>query len=362
MWEKFAVKRILLIFLSLCSLVTVYIIDISTPVGFAHWLLYIIPLLIVYMTESVIIIYAMLFIIFIAVSLGFIDSLVSPANTNITEVSIVNRISGILVFVIFSIIISSLIHAQKLLKKFAGNLEYANKELESFSYSVAHDLKTPISIIKGFSTILIEDYRTVLDDEGVSYLQRICENTEKMTSLIRDLLSLSKITLHELHIEKVNISDIVTSLSNDLKHADSTRSVEIHIEPDLIVDGDRALLQIALSNMVNNSWKYTSKQDNARITFGATVINKKMTYFINDNGSGFDMKKSSDLFKPFKRLHSDSEFPGTGIGLSIVERVIRKHNGHIWGESKHGEGATFYFTLSRNIMIPGKSYLDSTKF
>jgi light-regulated signal transduction histidine kinase (bacteriophytochrome) len=287
----------------------------------------------------------MLFIVFIAVVLGFLDSLASPAHENITQVSMVNRLSGMLVFTIFSIIISSLIQARKLYQKLAGELDYANKELESFSYSVAHDLKTPISAIKGFSTILSEDYSSVLDQEGASYLKRICENTEKMTALINDLLHLSRVSLHELHIEHVNISDIVISLTDELKQACPDRRVAISIEPNQIVNGDRSLLKIALSNLINNSWKYTSKQNNASITFGVDVIKKKPTYFIKDNGSGFDMNKASDLFKPFKRLHSDSEFPGTGIGLSIVERIIRKHNGHIWGEGKPGEGATFYFTL-----------------
>jgi light-regulated signal transduction histidine kinase (bacteriophytochrome) len=287
----------------------------------------------------------MLFIVFIAVVLGFLDSLASPAHENITEVSMVNRLSGMLVFTIFSVIISSLIQARKLYQKLAGELDYANKELESFSYSVAHDLKTPISAIKGFSTILVEDYSSVLDKEGASYLNRICDNTDKMTGLINDLLHLSKVSLHELHIEHVNISDIVITLTDELKQACPDRRVAISIEPNQIVNGDRSLLKIALSNLINNSWKYTSKQNNASITFGVAVINKKPTYFVKDNGSGFDMNKASDLFKPFKRLHSDSEFPGTGIGLSIVERIIRKHNGHIWGEGKPGEGATFYFTL-----------------
>jgi light-regulated signal transduction histidine kinase (bacteriophytochrome) len=290
-------------------------------------------------------IYAMLVIVFIAVTLGFIDSLVSPANANITEVSIVNRLSGMLVFVIFSIIISALIQTRKLYKKIAGELEYANKELESFSYSVAHDLRTPISTIKGFSTILIEDYSNRLDQEGTGYLKKIYENADRMTVLTNDLLHLSKVSLHELHIEQVNISDIVASLTDELKKSCPDRFVTIYIEPNLIVNGDHSLLQIALSNLINNAWKYTSKQNNACITFGTAVINKKQTFFIKDNGSGFDMNKASDLFKPFKRLHSNSEFPGTGIGLSIVERVIRKHNGRVWGEGKPGEGATFYFTL-----------------
>lgn len=345
MWKKIFSNRLFKIFLSLCTLFIVYIIDIATPVGFTHWLLYIIPLLIVYTAESVFITYVMLFIVFIAVVLGFVDSLSSPVHENITEVSIVNRLSGMLVFTIFSVIISSLIQARKLYKKLAGELDYANKELESFSYSVAHDLKTPISTIKGFSTILIEDYSSKLDQDGADYLKRICENADNMIGLINDLLHLSRVSLHELHIEHVNISDIVVSLIDELKHTYPDRFVAISIEPNQMVNGDRSLLKIALSNLINNAWKYSSKQNNASITFGAVVIKKKSTYFIKDNGSGFDMNKASDLFKPFKRLHSDNEFPGTGIGLSIVERIIRKHYGRIWGESKPGEGATFYFTL-----------------
>jgi light-regulated signal transduction histidine kinase (bacteriophytochrome) len=324
-------------------------IDITSSVGFAHWLLYLIPLLIVYMTENVLIIYMILIIDGIAIVLGFFDSLVSPVHESVTEVSLVNRIAGMLVLIIFSIIISFLIQTRKRYQILAGRLENANEELESFSYSAAHDLKTPLGVMKGLSTILIEDYSDSLDKEGIDYLRRISENTVRMNELISDMLKLSKITLQDLHFEQVNMSEVVKPIIDELKQTAPERIVQLHIEPGLVVMADRSLISIALSNLINNAWKYTSKQEIGEITFGSTTVKDKRVYFIKDNGCGFDMNYASNLFKPFRRLHSESEYPGTGVGLATVDRIIKKHLGRVWAESKQNEGATFYFTLPEQI-------------
>ena len=234
---------------------------------------------------------------------------------------------------------------EELLRR-AAELEASNKELEAFSYSVSHDLRAPLRSITGFSTFLVEDYGEKLDDKGKLYLKKIGDSGELMGQLIDDLLKLSRVTRSEIYYEKVNLSDIAQNVVEELARTEPKRKVKINLAPDMIAYGDRNLLHLVLQNLLGNAWKYTGKTAAPEIEMGSLMQDEKQVYFIRDNGVGFDMTYSHKLFQPFQRLHKATEFTGTGIGLATVQRIIRRHGGKVWAESKLGEGATFYFTLA----------------
>jgi PAS domain S-box-containing protein len=231
------------------------------------------------------------------------------------------------------------------LKQRANDLVAANTELKTFSYSISHDLRAPLRAMKSFSSILLEDYSNTLDAVGKDLLIRIKSAADKMDDLIDDMLSLSKISRQEMNLQVIDMSSIAGMVVNELRQAEPERKVDVVIAQELKATGDARLIHIALSNLFANAWKYTKKTPAATIEFGAMEKSGKKVYFIRDNGVGFDMAQSHRLFTPFLRLHSESEFPGTGIGLAIVNRVIQRHGGCIWGKSEIDKGATFYFTL-----------------
>jgi PAS domain S-box-containing protein len=233
----------------------------------------------------------------------------------------------------------------EILKRRAGELEVANKELEAFAYSVSHDLRAPLRSMEGFSQALLEDCFDTLNDECKDYLRRIQSSAELMAQLIDDMLRLSRITRADMIIENVNLTEMAQKVAVILKNSAPTRNVKINITTGLIVRGDEKLIAIMLDNLFENAWKFTSKTPEAFIKFGITEFNGQKAYYISDNGVGFDMTYADKLFKPFQRLHSAGEFPGTGIGLASVQRVVQRHGGRVWAESKLGKGATFYFTL-----------------
>lgn len=224
-------------------------------------------------------------------------------------------------------------------------LETANKELEAFSYSVSHDLRSPLRSIDGFSQILLEDYQDKVDEQGKNYLQRIRLGTQRMAQLIDDMLNLSRISRSEMNIQQVNLSNIVQKLANELCETQPERRVGFIIQKGIIVRGDIQLLSIVVDNLVRNAWKYTSKHQIARIEFGVMHKENGVVCFIRDDGAGFDMNYAQKLFGTFQRLHSEAEFPGTGIGLATVQRIIHRHGGKIWAEGEVEKGATFYFTM-----------------
>jgi len=227
----------------------------------------------------------------------------------------------------------------------AEALERANKELESFSYSVSHDLRAPLRAIDGFSRMVLEDCAGQLDAEGCANLERIRAASQRMGQLIDDILQLSRLTLSDMHCKPVDLSALARSLMEDLRRENRGRQVEVVIEPDLSAKGDPNLLRVALLNLLANAWKFTGKEPAAKIEFGHTTHEGMPAFFVRDNGVGFDMAYAHKLFGAFQRLHAASDFPGTGIGLATVQRVIRRHNGRVWAESQPGQGATFYFTL-----------------
>jgi light-regulated signal transduction histidine kinase (bacteriophytochrome) len=220
-----------------------------------------------------------------------------------------------------------------------------NQEMEAFSYSVSHDLRGPLRSMDGFSLALLEDYGDKLDDEAKDSLQRIRAASQRMGRLIDELLGLSRVTRVELTRKPANLSELAREIADSLDQEQPTRAVQWVIEEAMTVHADRALLQIAMQNLLQNAWKFTGKTDRPVIRVGAIERDGKKEYFVADNGVGFDMAYADRLFGAFQRLHHESEFAGTGIGLAIVQRIFRRHGGTIWAQAQPGLGATFFFQL-----------------
>lgn len=224
-------------------------------------------------------------------------------------------------------------------------LEAANKELEAFSYSVAHDLRAPLRGIDGFSQALVEDHAHNLGPEGVEHLRRVRSAAQRMAQLIDDLLRLSRVAKSDFRRQSVDLSRLARTVMAELYDAHPARSVEVMIQDNLSVDGDGRLLRIVLENLLGNAWKFTSRTLGAKIELGSIESDGVRVFFVRDNGAGFDMEHSHKLFGAFQRLHAASEFEGTGVGLAVVQRIISRHAGRIWAESAVGHGTTFYFVV-----------------
>jgi len=223
--------------------------------------------------------------------------------------------------------------------------EASNRELETFSYSVAHDLRAPLRAVDGFSQLLLSEYAGKLDEAGKDYLTRVRQGSKRMGQLIDDLLNLSRITRTVLRPESVDLSALAAAIGDELRRSEPDRRVDLVVAPNVRAWGDPNLLRVTLVNLLGNAWKYTSKHPTARIEFGAENRGGSTVYFVKDDGAGFDMSLSKRLFEPFTRLHAANEFEGTGIGLATVQRVISRHGGRVWAESAVERGAAFYFTL-----------------
>lgn len=236
-------------------------------------------------------------------------------------------------------------HLEELVEERTAQLEVANKELESFAYSVSHDLRAPLRAIDGFSQLLLEDHRETLNKDGKGYLDRVRAGTQRMGRLIDDLLQLSRFSQVEILYKTVNLSAIANETAKELKKDDPKRKIEFSIAQDLTSRGDANLLGVVLTNLLHNAWKFTATRANARIEFGVERENGENVYFIRDNGAGFNMAYVDKLFGAFQRLHTESEFPGEGIGLATVQRIIHRHGGRVWAKGIVDEGAIFYFTL-----------------
>jgi len=228
-------------------------------------------------------------------------------------------------------------------------LHVANRELESFSYSVSHDLRAPLRAINGFSRMIDADHAASLDESGRTLFRRVSSAAERMDHLIDDLLKLSRISRQQANMGPVDLSALVQELAEELQAGETGRRVEWLIAPQVQVEGDAGLLRVVLQNLLANAWKYSSKRDTARIEFGVSEQDGQAVYFVRDNGAGFDMAYADKLFGAFQRLHSPEEFPGNGIGLATVTRIIHRHGGEIWAEGKVEEGACFYFSLGKPL-------------
>jgi signal transduction histidine kinase len=224
-------------------------------------------------------------------------------------------------------------------------LTVAVQELESFCYSVSHDLRAPLRAIHGFSQALAGDFSEALPEQAHRFLSRIMASAARMEQLIEDLLNLSKVHRSDLSRQRVDVSQLVREVAASVRAAEPARTVEIEIWNDLEAFADARLLRTALENLLGNAWKFTSKAKHARIEIGSMSADEKKVFYVRDNGAGFDMRYASKLFGVFQRLHRMDEFPGTGIGLATVARIVARHGGRIWAEGRVGQGAAFYFTL-----------------
>lgn len=228
----------------------------------------------------------------------------------------------------------------------AQQLDAVIKELESFAYSVSHDLRAPLRSMAGFCQALVEDYGPALDDTGRDYVQRISAASKRMGQLIDDLLTLSRVTRTEIRHTEVDLSEMAGIIAEQLHLSEPHRQVAFRIQPGMTAQGDEPLLRTVLENLIGNAWKYSSKKPNATIEFGRSANGAEPAYYVRDDGAGFDMAHADKLFQPFQRLHRASEFEGTGIGLASVANIIRRHGGRIWADSKLGAGTTMHFTVS----------------
>ncbi|GEM_PF-2020495 len=248
----------------------------------------------------------------------------------------------------FNRMASALFEKEGQLLERTRELEASNREMEAFSYSVSHDLRAPLRGIDGFSKVLLQKYQDKLDENGKNYLNRVRAAAQRMGSLIDDMLILSRITRSEMKQQKVDLTAVARTIAVDLQRAEPERKTEFVIAEGLIVNGDPALLEVVLQNLLGNAWKFTGKHSCATIEFGVTRLDGETAYFVRDDGAGFDMTYAAKLFAPFQRLHSMEEFPGNGIGLATVQRIIHRFGGEVWGKGEVEKGATFYFKLNED--------------
>jgi len=227
-----------------------------------------------------------------------------------------------------------------------AQLETANRELEAFAYSVSHDLRAPLRGIDGFSQLLLEQHNDQLDDKAKGYLGRVRGGAQRMAQLIDDLLNLSRVSRSEMTIQRVDLSQVARKVAEELQATNPRRDVRFEIQGGVEAVGDGRLLRIVLENLLGNAWKYTSKHLSARIEFGMRNQSEGRVFFVRDDGAGFDMQYVHKLFGAFQRLHTSTDFPGTGIGLATVQRIINRHGGNVWAEGREEQGATFYFSIS----------------
>ena len=230
-----------------------------------------------------------------------------------------------------------------------------NRELETFAYSVSHDLRAPLRAVNGFSQALLEDYADKLGDDGRHDLERVRAAALRMGKLIDAVLELSRLSRRQLVRGPVDLTAMASEIVAELRSDDPDRRVEVEIQDGLLADADPDLVRIVLANLLGNAFKFTAKTEDARIRFGAVKQGAVSVYFVADNGAGFDLAHAKRLFLPFHRLHRDNEFPGEGIGLATVMRAVRKHNGEIWAESAVNQGATFHFTLTAGVSPPASA-------
>ncbi len=246
-------------------------------------------------------------------------------------------------------------HVLKLLelRQKTHELEELNRELETYTYTVSHDLKSPLRAISGFGTILLEDHVDSLGDDAQNLVARIREAAGRMQKMTDELLFLTRISRTPLTLSRTNLSKIASEIVSELRKANPERQAEIEIESELIVTGDPNLLRLVMGNLLSNAWKFTSKREKAIIKFGKETSDQDATFFVKDNGTGFEMAYVKKLFEPFQRLHPGSDFGGTGVGLATVKRILIRHNGRIWADACIDKGATFRFVLPSQLELIG---------
>jgi light-regulated signal transduction histidine kinase (bacteriophytochrome) len=273
------------------------------------------------------------------------DLLVAPAGNPLLSVRYWNSLMEVFFLLLSGYLLFSLKSELEEKKIRASELEAVNMELDTFNYSVTHDLSKPLTIINGYCQILIKSCSGNLDEQSRGYLREIYKTTIRMDKLIDTLLKFSHLSHSELHLQTIDLSVMAHAVELELRMADPERRCIFKIADGMTASGDKRLLKVVLDNLLGNAWKYTGKQEEAIIEFGVITIEGKRAFFVRDNGTGFDMVNAGKLFIPFQRLHGSDEYEGHGIGLATVERVIRRHGGKLWADGKPGKGASFYFTL-----------------
>jgi len=231
-------------------------------------------------------------------------------------------------------------------------LEATNRELSSFAYSISHDLRAPLRALDGFSEILLQDYSAVLDEEGRGYLRRIKSAANHMAGLMDGLLQLSRLNREEMTLEQVDLSRMARDIVDELRRREPGRTVDVLVDSGLVAEADPKLMRVALTNLLANSWKFTSRHESAHIEVGAARAaggNGGVAFYVKDDGAGFDPRYARSLFGAFQRLHTPDQFEGTGIGLATVQRIVHRHGGRVWGEGEVEQGATFWFTLAPGV-------------
>ncbi len=241
---------------------------------------------------------------------------------------------------------AELVVVNRALQDSIRELDSTNRELEAFSYSVSHDLRSPLRAIDGFSQELLNRYSDKLDDKGVHYLRRIRAGTGRMGQLIDDLLKLSRVTRTEMQRVPVDLTALAEGVAAELREREPERTVHFTASPGLTAECDPALVQVVLENLLGNAWKFSAKNPTATVTFGQTEVAGRPAFVVRDDGAGFDVAFADKMFGAFQRLHSDRQFTGTGIGLATVQRIVRRHGGEVWAEGAVGRGAAFFFTLA----------------
>jgi light-regulated signal transduction histidine kinase (bacteriophytochrome) len=288
-----------------------------------------------------------------SVLLIFLAALLSMPDYHLHFIEMWDLVMILMFFIVTVLLFSKLraaLHEQKLLalelRTALNDLKSTNKSLEAFSSSVSHDLRAPLRHIEAFAQKITDEYSDKLDETGKDYIRRISSNTRRMNDLIAALLRLSRYTRADLNRAKVSLSVMVKAAIAEHAQSRPERKVELVIADGVTAEGDPTMLQVVIDNLIGNAWKFTQKRPDAKIEFGVTGLDGKTVYYVRDNGAGFDKKYIAKLFSPFQRLHSDGEFPGIGIGLATVQRIIYRHGGRIWAEGETDRGATFYFTIS----------------
>jgi PAS domain S-box-containing protein len=251
----------------------------------------------------------------------------------------------------YSLDLTELKHREEELALLTGRLQDSNRELESFAYSVSHDLRAPLRGIDGFSLALAEDYGDRLDETGLDYLRRVRAAAQRMGALIDDMLELSRLARSELNLVELDIAEIARQVIDELQAAEPERALEFTCGKDMRVQGDARLLRALLDNLLGNAWKFTAREPVARITFGR-LPGDSAVFYVQDNGVGFDNRYADKLFGAFQRLHRAADFPGTGVGLAIAQRILHRHGGRIWADAVEGEGATFWFEFGKGPKTP----------
>jgi two-component system, sensor histidine kinase and response regulator len=280
-------------------------------------------------------------LVFKGYAAGAVDYLFKPINPDILK-------AKVKVFVDLFLTTEQVKGQARQLATLNQELEVANQELDAFIYAVSHDLRAPLRALSGYSNILLRDHPDQLDEKARQRLEDMIKMTENMGQMIKALLDLSRLTRRIPQHEPVDLKMLAQVIEKELRQQEPERRVELIIANNLGAKGDIRLLRVALTNLLGNAWKFTGQRPQARIEFGVTATPPEKIYHVRDNGAGFDMAFSGRLFKAFQRLHSADEFPGTGVGLATVQRIIRRHGGRIWAESEVDKGATFYFTLSED--------------